>query len=127
MTFKCKPNCGECCGPLGFDRDWLEKHKDKAQREIKEILEWKNGRVIALSNDESNPLACCFLKPDKTCAVYEDRPQLCREFGLSVRFPCAYVKPDGKPRTPGKTKQLQREMRHAVENDMRRIERRRGL
>jgi Fe-S-cluster containining protein len=116
--FKCRDNCGECCGIVGFSREFLERNKDKFQRPIEEFVGWKNGELIPVTKD----IRCPFLKPDKTCAVYEERPDVCREFGISPRLVCAYFRADGKARTPAKTRQLKRRLAHGIDNDMKRIE-----
>jgi len=51
-------------------------------------------------------LRCPFLSPEKRCAIWEDRPDVCRNFGKEGRA-CPYVKPDGSPRTPRGTRQME--------------------
>ena len=123
MEFKCRENCGECCGLVGFTREFLERNKDKMQRPVEEFVGWKNSELIPFTKTA----ACCFLNADKTCAVYGERPDICKEFGTSARLPCAYFRQDGKPRTPAKTRQMRRQIEHGIENDMRRVEMRAKL
>ena len=45
--------------------------------------------------------ACVFLKEDNSCAVYDDRPDICRNFGREWWGPmmCPNVAPDGRRRS----------------------------
>lgn len=37
---------------------------------------------------------CRHLQPNNTCGIYEDRPQICREYGLPDAEPCEYFTQD---------------------------------
>ena len=110
MTWKCKEKCGECCGMVHIPKSTWEKHKHKA-RLVKKFIEIDDSNeVVAIGEDTS----CVFLK-DFKCAIYEDRPDICRQYGLSDELPCPYIKPNGNPRSPAKVKRIQRKINHDID------------
>ena len=119
LNFQCKPGCSACCTVVFFPKGFIDVHKERIQREIEEIAPWKDGSEAPVTKD----LKCPFLTNENKCAVYEDRPEVCRAFGLVPKLPCPYIRPDGKARTPGKARQMERQLRHETQNSMRRIER----
>jgi Fe-S-cluster containining protein len=77
--FKCHSRCkAQCCGPTPISRRVWNKHQDKIQTEPYEILEIDQTDDIVPVTVE---LKCVFLKEDYTCAIYEDRPDVCKKFG----------------------------------------------
>lgn len=120
VEFKCKENCGECCGVIPIPKEIWEKNKHKKQREIKKITEIR-GEVYIICEG----LKCVFLRElDKKCEIYPDRPQICRNYGIGKfdALSCPYIKPNGRPRTPAMVKRIQRMINHDVDAKMRRIE-----
>jgi Fe-S-cluster containining protein len=114
-NFKCKKNCGECCGPIPISKELFEKHKDKIQREIKQIV-----GDFYLTED----LKCIFLnKETKKCEVYEDRPQICRNYGIGKNdaLSCPYIKPNGNLRSSAMQRRIQRQIIHDIDVKMKRI------
>jgi hypothetical protein len=105
MTFECLAGCGKCCWPVPIPRETWDRHQDKVQREVLEV--WSNlvigGQVLPITAD----LLCPFLTECKRCAIHDDRPEVCRNFGKRGHS-CPYVKPDGTPRTDRGVKQYQR-------------------
>lgn len=79
----CKTACGKCCAPIIMDKDFVEEHKDKYQREIKQIFPTLNNEIIPLTYD----LKCVFQTEDGKCAVYNDRPEVCREYSCNGKPP----------------------------------------
>jgi len=97
--FECK-RCGNCCGLVPFTNKEYKRIKRKAKKlritfvkkdygyitkkasRLMDKLDEK-GEEIA-SNFEQN-LTCPFLRFNKdkkaVCLIYEDRPQICRDFG----------------------------------------------
>ena len=119
-NFKCKENCGECCGPIPINKKLFEKHKDKIQREIKQIV-----GDFYLTED----LKCIFLNKETKCAIYEDRPQICRNYGIGKfdALSCPYIKPNGNPRSPAMQRRIQRQINHDVDAKMKRIEQQKDI
>lgn len=84
MPFECKKyhgKCGaRCCGIVPFKKSLWNKKKSVTQRPYTEIIEGKSKEgkvVIPLTPD----LLCTFLKEDLSCAIYDERPEVCRKFG----------------------------------------------
>ena len=73
-TTFCK-DCGQCCGVFPIPNDIFAAHQGKAQRPYS-LIETE-GHVIAVTDDGY----CIFLDSDKRCAIYADRPGLCRLYG----------------------------------------------
>lgn len=89
----CKVGCGRCCGVVAFDRRTFSRLKSVSVRAFKEAP--MGSDVWPLTRDGH----CCFLKEDKSCAVYAYRPQVCRLYGTIKALECPYFKTDGTPRT----------------------------
>ena len=123
MTFECKENCGECCGIVPIKKEIWEKNLAKAQKRIKEVVEIR-GDVYVITDD----VKCVFLSKRKKCVIYEDRPQICRNYGVGINdaLSCPYMKPNGRPRSPGMVKRIQRRINHDVDAKMKRIEKLKG-
>lgn len=70
-----------CCNVFLMDKEIFERNKHKARKFIKiEIIQHKDvDYMIPLTPD----LKCCFLTPELTCSIYNDRPSICRSFGNS--------------------------------------------
>lgn len=108
MTFKCKEGCAECCGIIPLTKEFIEKFKDKFQVPLVKKITAKDG--IGLITED---MLCVFLnRQTKLCSIYEERPLICRKFGIELdnqyKLACPYFKPNGKEWTPGKKKQIDR-------------------
>lgn len=67
-----------CCGIVPIPEKTVEKHLGDIQGPY-EILPFQvEGRVVVLKKGEP---VCGFLTPDFRCAIYADRPDVCRMFG----------------------------------------------
>ena len=73
-VLRCK---AECCGVVPIPRAIFERNKHKLQREVQTITDAFPGQVIALAENAT----CGFLTLDHKCAIYEERPSVCRKFG----------------------------------------------
>ncbi|MCE9613306.1 MAG: YkgJ family cysteine cluster protein [Lentisphaerae bacterium] len=91
-TFTCW-QCGHCCRVPGYvhvtdaDLEALARHRACSVAEFTE-------RYTALTRDrrgltlrEETDGACVFLNADGGCAVYEARPQQCRDFPYTWNYP----------------------------------------
>jgi Fe-S-cluster containining protein len=99
--FECK-RCGECCGvPLFFptigdgeivarlsekyDMKFVEIHIPKIG--IAQIPETSNEQMQLVSEGKLPRAVCPFVEKDKSgtasCRIYEDRPVICKIFGVS--------------------------------------------
>lgn len=71
-----------------FDIEFYEKHRHLITVEVDEVK--AHNKIIPLTKDR----VCPFLI-EKICAVYEERPPICKDFGQTSELPCPFVKPDG--------------------------------
>ena len=80
----CK-NCGECCGPVPFDIMRYQLLKGKIQTQpTNEIYDIFPGMILPLTESDN----CVFLKKNKRCAIYQQRPIVCRLFGIIPELKC---------------------------------------
>ena len=79
----CK-GCGKCCGPVPFEISRYHNNKDKVQTKERADYLMFPGFVV-LSNSDG---WCPFLKANKRCAIYHDRPEVCRLFGTIPELKC---------------------------------------
>jgi len=95
---KCPENSG-CCGIVPFEKEFTEKHKSKFQVKPVKI---KEGVVI------TEDFRCVFMNREtKLCAIYDDRPEVCRLFGTKegiqksgLGLACPHFKPNGNEWSP---------------------------
>jgi len=100
MVFKCIDSCGKCCGPILFTREEWEKHRYLLPPCV--YIDYIGDRIVPQTEK------CPFLTKEKQCMIYDDRPEVCRLFGVDERLPCPYLKPNGKPRSKASQKQVER-------------------
>lgn len=113
--FKCKEGCGECCGNVPLMTEMWNRCKHRIQRKIVEVI-GNEVWVVPMTEDG----LCCFLNKDKECAVYEDRPDVCRKYGIDKeKLPCPYFKPNGNPWSEAKAKQIRKKIDRDVDEAMR--------
>lgn len=70
----------DCCGVVPFKKGWVEKHKADIQKQF--ITKHEIGRNLFVY--ETANLKCIFLTSKNRCAVYDDRPEICRLFGTGT-------------------------------------------
>jgi hypothetical protein len=70
----CRGLCHEACGPIAASPLEIAR------------LEAASGRTLGV--DEN--LTCSMLTPAKRCVAYEDRPMICRLFGLVKKLRCPH-------------------------------------
>ena len=88
-SFTCKPGCTDCCGPVPF-----------AKVEWDAVIDRRQGMSINCPYSEGG-----------NCAIYSQRPLICRLFGASdePRLQCPHgCKPD-KPLTVAETRAIMAE------------------
>ena len=71
--FTCKPGCHACCGPVPFSKEEWKRVKDK--------------------REPAKALGCAYLGKDG-CEIYDERPMMCRLFGVVENLQCPH---GGKP------------------------------
>lgn len=103
--FKCRENCGECCGIVPIPTIVWNKNKNKIQKFIKTIHA-SEVFVFPITED----LKCCFLSKENKCMIYDDRPDICKRYGICEELPCPYLKPNGNLWSEAKAKQIKKKM-----------------
>ena len=94
MKFKCKENCGECCGIIPIPKELAKRTEHLAQVKPKKVIENK-GNLYIITED----IKCIYLNREtKKCMIYKDRPRICRLYGLIPVCPCPYFKINGERR-----------------------------
>jgi Fe-S-cluster containining protein len=106
---KCK---AECCGIVPIPASIWQKNQHNIQRPIKEKHKVKAGKdgesaklcVLPITDDGY----CPFLTKDYKCAIYAQRPDICRKFGdeSHIMLTCPMQKADGTARTDEEIYQL---------------------
>lgn len=84
-SFKCKPGCADCCGPVQLTR--LEYHRcvkasGRTAQDVRQQME---------KNIKRNIYKCPLLNAKTNqCSVYEVRPAICRIFGTTKELSCPH-------------------------------------
>jgi len=116
---KC-PEGGECCGIIPLTKDLIENYKDKFQVKQTEIL--GKGSVRAVGTEDFH---CVFMNREtKLCAIYDDRPEVCRLFGTKegiqkkgLGLACPHFKPNGNDWSPA----MKAKIKHVARNNLRKL------
>lgn len=98
----CKTDCGGCCGPVPMI--------DQELAAIKHMIRPHEAGTLyeyAITPTKPDCLTCSY-STTKGCAIYNDRPLLCRLFGASEtpRMKCPYGAAAKKPLTEAETLQI---------------------
>ena len=81
----CKGCGGSCCGPVPFAIEFYEQNRDKIQRKPKDEFYGAFPGMVLPITDYAN---CVFLKTNLLCAVYKDRPEICKLYGTIPELKC---------------------------------------
>ena len=109
MPFECKKyHCrceAKCCGIVPIPVGTWQKNQHLIQRKVQKVhkvhaTNQENQRhtaMLPLTEDRY----CPFLKKDLSCAIYENRPEVCRKFGDESHWAltCPMQHKDGTPRS----------------------------
>jgi Fe-S-cluster containining protein len=109
MPFECKKHhhcCkARCCGIVPIPITTWQKNQHNIHREVKEkhkvyVTDQDNEQHTAILPITSDAL-CPFLKEDLRCAIYADRPKVCKQFGDESHWAlrCPMQHKDGTPRS----------------------------
>lgn len=102
----------DCCGLMPMEPEVWEKHKDKALCEVESIVD-AEGYVIVVTPDRY----CIFLdRHTYQCAIYNDRPAVCRLYGKIKDLPCPWLKRNGKFRSSRETAAIRLKIDHEVKD-----------
>jgi Fe-S-cluster containining protein len=110
--WKCTDGCrAECCGIVPIPKELAKKHEKMAQVKAVEIMPFSDNDIVPMTEDAF----CIFLDRDtKKCVIYEERPDVCRKYGLIEDLQCQYVDTRGKIRTPAKQRRTLRQINREV-------------
>jgi hypothetical protein len=70
---------------------------------------------------ETSDNKCIFLKKDYKCAIYDQRPQTCRDYGLTKELPCPYINSLGVPRSQKGVERTRKEIAAYVDAGIARL------
>jgi len=87
--------CGECCTQsVPFMEDELKKIKRKYSKRFKKINAIKdtedNGYRLKFKGQSVSNMNKCVFYENNRCSIYEDRPELCRDYGSKLYAQCGY-------------------------------------
>lgn len=114
------PNCKDfqhlcksgCCGYVPIDKVVWERNQSNVQTLVKEVMEMGDGAVLPLTYSGK----CPFLTAELACAIYDERPEVCRLFGneTHINLTCSYQKADGSARSFHERKRLDKKQNSIV-------------
>lgn len=114
MTFQCPENCGECCCVQPLNTQLVNANKDKFAVEPIKI---DSNYFVTVVHTQDNK--CIFLdRGNMKCNIYEQRPQICKEFGPSskqIMLRCKYYNKNGKPLTEKQKAKIEEKITNAKE------------
>lgn len=115
---KCK---ADGCGSVPIPRSVWEKNQDKLQVKDGTFMDDGEGNVLPTTED----FRCPFLnKETYKCMIYEDRPEVCRDFGTStesILLQCPHLKLNGNPKSEAQKKRHYRQADQLIKNQMQRM------
>jgi len=115
---------GNCCAYNLFPKAVWEKYQNIAQEATHGKNFEKEGEVFIYTTDGK----CPFLdRKDFHCLIYEDRPDVCKMYGLSDKLPCPFIKPNGNPRSEAGCRHWQRFINHDVDNKLNYLKKKYGV
>lgn len=80
----CK-GCGKCCGPVPFGIQFYHDHTEQLQtKPERELVGAFPGKVVPITKFGD----CVFLTDESQCAIYKDRPAVCRLYGTTPEMKC---------------------------------------
>jgi Fe-S-cluster containining protein len=98
MTFECKEKCGSCCGivpiPIELSLKYASIIETKKELIKEGVVTGDKKEIYFLTKDGR----CVFLDKKKKCLIYDERPMVCRIYGVDLRLPCPYFHIDGTRR-----------------------------
>lgn len=103
--FVCLPGCGKCCGCVPLPRKLINKNRALLQRRYRRY-DLEKGYIYPVTADKY----CIFLhKETFECMIYDDRPEICRLFGIIPELQCNFIDMEGHKRTEEASKMISEE------------------
>lgn len=79
---KCK---AACCYNVPLDKRLINVYKKRVVNEILRYQDVGGKVVIPITNVNVELNKCPFLQPNCRCAIYEQRPPICRDYGTNPK------------------------------------------
>ncbi len=116
LTGVCK---GTCCGVVPIKKEIVIINHNKIQVKPKEIHYFDSKKVCMICED----MLCPFLnRRTRDCAIHEDRPEICRNYGLIPILQCPYINMKGNKRSEAKQRRQLRLLGHEIDNKIKIME-----
>jgi len=116
--FKCEVPIGaglckaDCCGFVPLNKKICKEYEHRKQVKPIEILEFSDEEIIPITEDGK----CIFLDREKCrCTIYEERPVVCRKYGVHDDLLCPYIKPNGNVRSLANSKRVLRQNNNKID------------
>ena len=105
-----------CCGMIPIEKDLYNANIDKIVTKPVDITEdtfpdpFDKGKEKDFLMPRTENGKCCFLKDDYKCAIYEDRPRICKTYGDEsiASLSCHWQDKTGRKRSRQARRLLQR-------------------
>ena len=88
LLHKCDAHC---CYNIAFEHGELERFQSRIVNPVLGFTPF-GGVRIAMTDWNLDKNKCPFLRSDRKCNIYENRPEICRKFGEIPELPCEYLK-----------------------------------
>jgi Fe-S-cluster containining protein len=116
--FNCQNSCGACCGIIPISKELAKKTEHLAQVKPERVIETEKGLHVITKD-----LLCVYLnRKNKKCMIYEERPQVCRDYGIIPALPCPYFRADGVRRDKIESTVIQLKINKQIDTILERIE-----
>lgn len=80
-----------CCYNIAFEHGELERFSSMIVNPVITFIPFGCIR-IAMTDMDPDKNKCPFLRADRRCNIYENRPDVCRKFGEIPELPCKFLK-----------------------------------
>jgi Fe-S-cluster containining protein len=98
-SWPCKM-CGSCCTIMPMSEQLIDRFRDHFQRPVIEEQVFSANDGLMYIKIITPDKKCIFLKTDNKCAIYENRPEICKKFGRKAgNLECVWISPSGRIRS----------------------------
>ena len=80
-----------CCYNIPFDNNELERFASMIVTPVQFTLPMGSA-VVPFTDADPMKNKCPFLRNDFKCNIYDNRPEVCRLFGVIDRLPCKWIR-----------------------------------
>ena len=114
------PNCfifkkdcaAECCSIVPMKRETFAVNFDKCVRPVCDLQDVGNDDVLPITEDGK----CTFLTAGLECAIYTERPEVCKKFGdeTHINMTCAFQSKTGVRRSLVQQKKIHNKQKESL-------------